>query len=187
MWVRELRTSSVLTFDEVQLAVDQLVLVPPSLLCSTKEPYIKCPNKEPYIKEDVMGPRIGSEYVRPSTVQVAVPDDMVAMFIGKGGEHIKRLQTESGCEIHLPLESPGSWHRLSVCYITGSPEAIVIAQDLIYKMIKNTRFKKARRKDNISEASSRAGFKPKKSHLSLPFKLEESLRCSWSVQTPQPT
>ena len=116
MWVRELRTSSVLNFDEVQLAVDQLVLVPPSLLCSTKEPYIKCPNKEPYIKEDVMGPRIGSEYVRPSTVQVAVPDDMVAMFIGKGGEHIKRLQVKSGCEIHLPLESPGSWHRLSVCY-----------------------------------------------------------------------
>ena len=133
-----------------------------------------------------MGPRIGSEYVRPSTVQVAVPDDMVAIIIGKGGEHIKRLQVKSGCEIHLPLESQGSWHRLSVCYITGSPEAIVIAQDLIYKMIKNTRFKKARRKDNISEASSRAGFKPKKSHLSLPFKLEESLRCSWSVQTPHP-
>ena len=182
MRVRELRTSSVLTFDEVHLAVDQLVLVPPSLLCSTKEPYIKCPNKEPYIKEDVMGPRIGSEYVRPSTVQVAVPDDMVAMFIGKGGEHIKRLQVKSGCEIHLPLESPGSWHRLSVCYITGSPDA----QDLIDKMIKNTRFKKARRKDNICEAFSRAGFKPKKSHLSLLFKLEESLRCSWSVQTPHP-
>ena len=58
MWVRELRTSSVLTFDEVQLAVDQLVLVPPSLLCLTTEPYIKRPNKEPYIKKDVVGPRI---------------------------------------------------------------------------------------------------------------------------------
>ena len=132
VWVRELRTSSVLNF-EVQLAVDQLVLVPPSLLCSSKEPFIKRPNKEPYIKKDAVGPR--SEYVRPTTVQVAVPDDMVAMIIGKGGEHIKRLQAESGCEIHLPLESPGSWHRLSVCYITGSPEAIVVAQDLIDKMI----------------------------------------------------
>ena len=124
-----------------------------------------------YHKEDVVGPRIGSEYVRPSTVQVAVPDDMVAMFIGKGGEHIKRLQVKSGCEIHLPLESPGSWHRLSVCYITGSPEAIVVAQDLIDKMIKNTRFKKARRKDNISEASGRAGFKPKKISPFPPLKV----------------
>ena len=161
--VRELRTSSVLTFDEFQLAVDQLVLVPPNLLCSTKEPYIKRPNEEPYIKKDVVGPRIGSDYVRPTTVQVAVPDDMVAMIIGKGGEHIKRLQAQSGCEIHLPQESPGSWQRLSVCNITGSPEAIAVAQDLIDKMIRNTRFKKARRKDNnICEASSSAGFKPTK-------------------------
>jgi len=146
----------VLTFDEVQLAVDQLVLVPPSLLCLTTEPYIKRPNKEPYIKKDVVGPRIWSEHVRPTTVQVAVPDDMVAMIIGKGGEQIKRLQAESGCEILLPLESPGGWHRLSVCCITGSPEA----QDLIDKKIWNIRFKKARRKENnICEASSCAGFK----------------------------
>ena len=167
MWVRELRTSSVLTFDEVQLAVDQLVLVPPSLLCLTTEPYIKRPNKEPYIKEDVVGPKIGSEPVRPSTVQVSVPDDMVAMIIGKGGDRIKRLQAESGCEIHLPQASPGSWQRLSVCYITGSPEAIAVAQDLIDKIIRNTKFKKARRKDNnICEASSSAGLKPTKI---LPF------------------
>jgi len=138
-------------------------LVPPSLLCSTKEPYIKRPIKEPNIKKDVVGPRIWSEHFRPTTVQVAVPDDMVAMIIGKGGEHIKRLQAESGCEIQLPLESPGSWYRLSVCYITGYPEAIAIAQDLIDKKIRNTRFKEARRKDNnICEASSSAGFKPTK-------------------------
>ena len=128
MWVRELRTSSVLTFDEVHLAVDQLVLVPPSLLCLSKEPFIKRPNKEPYIKKDVVGLRSGSEYVRPTTVQVAVPDDMVAMIIGKGGEHIKRLQAESGCEIHLPQASPGSWQRLSVC---NSDELIVSG---IYRM-----------------------------------------------------
>ena len=161
--MRELRTSSVLTFDEVQLAVDQLVLVPPSLLCLTTEPYIRRPNKELYINKDVVGPRIGSEHVRSTTVQVAVPDDMVAMIIGKGGDRIKRLQAESGCEIHLPQASPGSWQRLSVCYITGSPEAIAVAQDLIDKMIRNTKFKKARRKDNnICEASSSAGFKPTK-------------------------
>ena len=171
MWVRELRTSSVLTFDEVQLASDQLVLVPPSLLCLTTKPYIKRPNKEPYIEKDFVGPRIGSEHVRPTTVQVAVPDDMVALIIGKGGEHIKRLQAESGCEIYLPLESPGGWQRLSVCHITGSPEAIAVAQDLIDKKIRNIRSKKARRKDNnICETSSSAGFKTKKSRLSLPFK-----------------
>ena len=156
-----------LTFDEVQLAVDQLVLVPPSLLCLTTEPYIRRPNKELYINKDVVGPRIGSEHVRSTTVQVAVPDDMVAMIIGKGGDRIKRLQAESGCEIHLPQASPGSWQRLSVCYITGSPEAIAVAQDLIDKMIRNTKFKKARRKDNnICEASSSAGLKPTKI---LPF------------------
>ena len=174
--MRELRTSSVLTFDEVQLAVDQLVLVPPSLLCLTTEPYIRRPNKELYINKDVVGPRIGSEHVRSTTVQVAVPDDMVAMIIGKGGEHIKRLQAESGCEIHLPLESPGGWHRLSVCHITGSPEAIAVAQDLIDKMIRNKRFKKARRKDNnICEASDKAGFKSTKISPSPPLQVGGSI------------
>ena len=39
--------------------------------------------------------------------QVMVPDKMVGMIIGRGGEQITRLQADSGCKIQMAQESGG--------------------------------------------------------------------------------
>merc|ERR1719219_2713338 len=74
------------------------------------------------------GPGMGSE-------QVMVPDNMVGLIIGRGGEQITRLQAESGCKIQMSQDSQGMPHRL--CTLTGSPEAIGVARGLIDNIIAN--------------------------------------------------
>ena len=67
--------------------------------------------------------------------QVMVPDNMVGLIIGRGGEQITRLQAESGCKIQMSQDSQGMPHRL--CTLTGSPEAISVARNLIDNIIAN--------------------------------------------------
>ena len=43
--------------------------------------------------------------------QVMVPDNMVGLIIGRGGEQITRLQAESGCKIQMSQDSQGMPHR----------------------------------------------------------------------------
>ncbi|XP_064074960.1 far upstream element-binding protein 3 isoform X3 [Vanessa tameamea] len=59
-----------------------------------------------------------NEYIR-------VPDKMVGLIIGRGGEQITRLQAESGCKIQMAPDSGGQPDRL--CTLTGSREAITRA------------------------------------------------------------
>eukprot|EP00092_Neocalanus_flemingeri_P037880 GFUD01041235.1.p1 GENE.GFUD01041235.1~~GFUD01041235.1.p1 ORF type:complete len:458 (+),score=137.93 GFUD01041235.1:139-1512(+) len=70
-----------------------------------------------------------------STEQVMVPDNMVGLIIGRGGEQITRLQADSGCKIQLSQDSQGMPHRL--CTLTGSGEAISIARSMIDEIISN--------------------------------------------------
>lgn len=70
------------------------------------------------------------------TEQVAVPDKMVGMIIGKGGEQITRLQQESGCKIQMAPDSGGQPVRM--CTLTGSPQAISQAKILIDGVIANS-------------------------------------------------
>merc|ERR1719228_2222937 len=79
------------------------------------------------------GPGMGSEQVTTDTVMV--PDNMVGLIIGRGGEQITRLQAESGCKIQMSQDSQGMPHRL--CTLTGSPESIAIARNLIDSIIAN--------------------------------------------------
>ena len=51
-----------------------------------------------------------------------IPDKLVGLVIGRGGEQIKRLQQESQCKIRIASESDGSPER--ACTLTGSQEAI---------------------------------------------------------------
>merc|ERR1719187_2827509 len=60
---------------------------------------------------------------------------MVGLIIGRGGEQITRLQAESGCKIQMSQDSQGMPHRL--CTLTGSPEAISVARNLIDNIIAN--------------------------------------------------
>merc|ERR1719234_2020298 len=61
--------------------------------------------------------------------QVMVPDKMVGMIIGRGGEQITRLQADSGCKIQMAQESGGLQERM--CTLTGPPPAIAQAKAMI--------------------------------------------------------
>jgi len=65
--------------------------------------------------------------------QVMVPDKMVGMIIGRGGEQITRLQAESGCKIQMAQESGGLPERM--CTLTGPQQAIVQAKAMIEAII----------------------------------------------------
>ncbi|CAH2057155.1 unnamed protein product, partial [Iphiclides podalirius] len=67
-----------------------------------------------------------NEYIR-------VPDKMVGLIIGRGGEQITRLQAESGCKIQMAPDSGGQPDRL--CTLTGSREAIARAKDLVNQIV----------------------------------------------------
>ncbi|XP_052742064.1 far upstream element-binding protein 3 isoform X1 [Bicyclus anynana] len=67
-----------------------------------------------------------NEYIR-------VPDKMVGLIIGRGGEQITRLQAESGCKIQMAPDSGGQPDRL--CTLTGSREAITRAKDLVNQIV----------------------------------------------------
>ncbi|XP_045540567.1 far upstream element-binding protein 3 isoform X1 [Papilio machaon] len=67
-----------------------------------------------------------NEYIR-------VPDKMVGLIIGRGGEQITRLQAESGCKIQMAPDSGGQPDRL--CTLTGSREAIARAKELVNQIV----------------------------------------------------
>ena len=71
-----------------------------------------------------------------SNEQIPVPDKMVGMIIGKGGEQITRLQHDSGCKIQMAPDSGGQSMRM--CTLSGSPQAIAEAKSMIESIIANS-------------------------------------------------
>ena len=67
--------------------------------------------------------------------QVMVPDNMVGLIIGRGGEQITKLQADSGCKIQMAQDSQGLQHR--VCTLTGTAESIGVARSMIEQIIAN--------------------------------------------------
>jgi len=66
---------------------------------------------------------------------VMVPDKMVGLIIGRGGEQITRLQAETGCKIQMAADSQGMPERQ--CTLTGTPQAIAEAKVSIDRIISN--------------------------------------------------
>lgn len=72
-----------------------------------------------------------------------VPNDKVALVIGKGGESIKAMQSKSGARIqvvplHLP---PGDYSTERNLYINGTKEQIDAAKELVEEVISGNRSK----------------------------------------------
>lgn len=74
---------------------------------------------------------LSQQSVRPSTMteECRVPDSMVGLIIGRGGEQINKIQQESGCKVQIAHDSVGLPER-SIS-LTGSPDAIERARALI--------------------------------------------------------
>ncbi|KAK2815814.1 hypothetical protein Q5P01_026281 [Channa striata] len=72
-------------------------------------------------QQSVRGSAVSEEY--------RVPDSMVGLIIGRGGEQINKIQQDSGCKVQIAHDSAGLPER-SVS-LTGSPDAIQRAKALI--------------------------------------------------------
>jgi len=70
-----------------------------------------------------------------ASFEMMVPDKMVGLIIGRGGQQITRLQAETGCKIHIVPDNQGLPER--VCTLTGSNDAIQDARNAIEQIISN--------------------------------------------------
>lgn len=80
-----------------------------------------------------MNPPAGPE--NPTTEIMMVPDKMVGLIIGRGGEQITRLQAETACKIQMAQDSNGMPERQ--CTLSGMPSSIQQAKEAINKIIAN--------------------------------------------------
>ncbi|KAJ4963374.1 hypothetical protein NE237_023313 [Protea cynaroides] len=91
-------------------------------------------------------------------VTMKVPNDKVAMIIGKGGESIKNMQSRSGARIqiiplHLP---PGDTSTERTVYVNGTKEQIESAKELINEVINGNRV----RNPSVSGGYAQPGYQP---------------------------
>ncbi|XP_053551745.1 far upstream element-binding protein 3 isoform X2 [Bombina bombina] len=89
--------------------------------------------------DDGVGNQLGA-LVHQRTVmteEYKVPDKMVGFIIGRGGEQISRIQTESGCKIQIAPDSGGMPER--PCVLTGAPESIEQAKRLLGQIVDRCR------------------------------------------------
>jgi len=88
--------------------------------------------------DDSQGPELKKPNMEGgfSSEQITVPDKMVGMIIGKGGEQITRLQQDSGCKIQMAPDSGGQPVRM--CTLTGSDAAIAQAKSMIEGIVANS-------------------------------------------------
>ncbi|XP_064457553.1 far upstream element-binding protein 1-like isoform X2 [Ornithodoros turicata] len=77
--------------------------------------------------------RVGMNNQAPVVEEWSVPDKMVGLIIGRGGEQISRLQAESGCKIQMAPECGGLPDRS--CTLTGPRHAIEKAKEMINQII----------------------------------------------------
>lgn len=73
---------------------------------------------------------------RGGGVDIPVPRAAVGIVIGKGGEMIKKIQSESGAKVQFKQDDGQSEDRL--CSITGPPDKVQVAQDMILDLLNNS-------------------------------------------------
>uniref|UniRef100_A0A8C7H370 KH-type splicing regulatory protein n=1 Tax=Oncorhynchus kisutch TaxID=8019 RepID=A0A8C7H370_ONCKI len=71
------------------------------------------------------------------TEEYRVPDGMVGLIIGRGGEQINKIQQDSGCKVQIAPDSGGMPER-SVS-LTGNPDAIAKAKMFLDEIVSRGR------------------------------------------------
>jgi len=84
-------------------------------------------------------PPLGS-YMPPqetiTTTQVTIPNELGGTIIGKGGERINRVRTDSGAKIEIGTSAYGNDERIIT--ITGTPHQIQMAQYLLQQCVRTS-------------------------------------------------
>lgn len=73
---------------------------------------------------------------RGGSIDIPVPRAAVGIVIGKGGEMIKKIQSETGCKVQFKQDDGQSEDRL--CSLTGPPDKVQAAQDMIQDLLNNS-------------------------------------------------
>lgn len=71
------------------------------------------------------------------TEEYRVPDGMVGLIIGRGGEQINKIQQDSGCKVQISPDSGGLPER-SVS-LTGAPESVQKAKMMLDDIVSRGR------------------------------------------------
>nr|XP_023012545.1 far upstream element-binding protein 1-like [Leptinotarsa decemlineata] len=90
------------------------------------------PLGRPQQNQGMGGPVMGG--ISQMNEDMKVPDKMVGLIIGRGGEQITRLQSETGCKIQMAPDSQGMSDR--ICSLSGTKEAVERAKELIMNIIR---------------------------------------------------
>ncbi|KPP67852.1 hypothetical protein Z043_113512, partial [Scleropages formosus] len=86
-----------------------------------------------------IGAQLAAMSQRPPTVteEYKVPDGMVGLIIGRGGEQINKIQQESGCKVQIAPDSGGLSERC--VSLTGTNDAIDKAKMLLDEIVSRGR------------------------------------------------
>jgi far upstream element-binding protein len=70
-----------------------------------------------------------------NTITVTVPSNKVGLVIGRGGETIRSLESQSGAKIAIVPENPGERSYERTINVTGNDDAISRAKSLIEDIV----------------------------------------------------
>jgi len=73
------------------------------------------------------------DYQPVNTEDFNIPETLVGLVIGRGGESIKRLQADSGCKIRIAQDNNGTTER--TCTLTGSQYSIDEAKRMLSDVV----------------------------------------------------
>ncbi|XP_068130225.1 far upstream element-binding protein 2 isoform X2 [Hyperolius riggenbachi] len=71
------------------------------------------------------------------TEEYRVPDGMVGLIIGRGGEQINKIQQDSGCKVQISPDSGGMPDR--IVSLTGSPDSVQKAKMMLDDIVQRGR------------------------------------------------
>nr|BAE06463.1 Ci-FUSE [Ciona intestinalis] len=96
------------------------------LLESTLQTHRTWPKETSYSSDVCCKQDIMSDTIR-------LPDDLVGLIIGRGGENIMRMQRETGCRIQITQSIPGTKER--PCTLSGTQEQIEVCRNMLNEII----------------------------------------------------
>ncbi|KAI8145958.1 hypothetical protein BJV82DRAFT_30236 [Fennellomyces sp. T-0311] len=86
----------------------------------------------------------GGDYANDSVVQddCSVPNHMVGVVIGKGGDNLKKIERMSGAKVQIATDTGDTERKV---HMTGEADQVKIARDMIQQIVDDTRSNEASR------------------------------------------
>ncbi|XP_069086539.1 far upstream element-binding protein 2 isoform X3 [Pleurodeles waltl] len=99
-------------------------------------------SKKPAPQGDSMGSQLGQQSHPPRsnvTEEYRVPDGMVGLIIGRGGEQINKIQQDSGCKVQISSDADSGGMPERVVSLTGTPDSVQKAKMMLDEIVSRGR------------------------------------------------